>query len=40
MFKDNLRQGKGKMLFHTGDVYQGNFVDDQMQGQGLYTWVS
>lgn len=29
-----MKNGKGKMIFQNGDQYEGDFVSNQMQGQG------
>lgn len=26
------------MIFATGDIYEGEFVNDQISGKGKYTW--
>jgi hypothetical protein len=33
-----MRHGKGRLTFANGDVYQGDFADDQMHGQGRYMY--
>lgn len=35
-----MRHGTGEMLFSKGDVYVGQWIDDQMCGLGHYTYVS
>jgi len=37
---DGKRQGKGKMIYDSGNSYEGGFVDDAHQGdKGVYRWV-
>ncbi|XP_072269122.1 ALS2 C-terminal-like protein [Pyxicephalus adspersus] len=35
MWQDNLRQGPGIVLFHTGCCYQGNFSSNKLVGPGV-----
>eukprot|EP00978_Attheya_sp_CCMP212_P004038 scaffold8672_cov50-Attheya_sp.AAC.4 len=37
-WKNNLMNGNGKRVFEDGDVYEGNWKDDEFDGQGTYTW--
>lgn len=37
-YKDGLKSGIGKMLYPNGDVYEGEWVDNKMQGEGTYTY--
>ena len=30
--------GYGKLIFVSGDVYEGYYKDDLMHGQGFYYW--
>ncbi|MEQ1642280.1 MAG: hypothetical protein ABL959_02415 [Pyrinomonadaceae bacterium] len=34
----NCVNGKGKMVYRTGDIYEGDFVDGKRVGQGTYTY--
>ena len=29
---------KGKIVYHNGDVYEGDWVDGLKEGRGYYTW--
>lgn len=33
------RHGQGKMVYDSGNTYEGGFVDDKFDGKGVYTWV-
>ena len=33
-YKDGLKNGYGKMVFPSGDVYEGMWVDNKMHGEG------
>jgi hypothetical protein len=33
-----VRHGVGTYTWHTGQTYQGDWVNDEMQGDGRYTW--
>jgi hypothetical protein len=35
--KIDSRTGEGTYWFHTGDVYRGEFVNNEFDGQGRYT---
>ncbi len=37
-YKDGLKHGVGKMKYPNGDVYEGEWVDNKMQGEGTYTY--
>lgn len=37
-YKDGVRNGRGKMVFPGGDIYEGEWVDGKMQGEGSYTY--
>jgi len=39
-YKDGLKNGYGKMVFPSGDVYEGMWVDNKMHGEGTYTYKS
>ena len=41
-FHDNedKRQGKGKYVYASGSVYEGQWHDDMMQGQGKFVFAS
>jgi len=28
------------MRFNNGDIYEGNFIQNKIQGQGKYTWAT
>ena len=34
--KENMKHGHGKLTDKNGDVYEGDFKDDQMHGQGTF----
>ena len=36
--KNDLKHGKGKYKWDSGDVYDGNWVDGNMTGIGTYVW--
>ncbi len=35
--KDNMRNGKGRMIHADGDVYDGDWVNGESEGQGCHT---
>eukprot|EP01034_Spumella_vulgaris_P023774 gene23773-30039_t len=35
---DGKKHGKGIMLYATGDVYEGDFVDDKKHGRGIFRF--
>jgi len=37
-YKDGLRTGVGKFVFPNGDVYEGEFFENKIQGDGTYTY--
>ena len=37
-WRDGKQHGRGKMIFSSGDRYDGEFVDDKYSGLGVYTW--
>ena len=38
-FHNDLKDGKGRIkYFQTGDLYEGEFKDDKINGQGTYIW--
>lgn len=40
-FLNNKKNGKGKLLFKTTfDFYEGNFIDNNMTGEGFYSWAN
>ncbi|KAJ1431852.1 radial spoke protein 10, partial [Ochromonadaceae sp. CCMP2298] len=38
VYKDGLKHGVGKMVYPTGDVYEGEWFENKMQGEGTYTY--
>jgi hypothetical protein len=39
-FKENKPHGKGKMDYHNGDKYTGDYVDHKKTGQGVYNFAN
>jgi hypothetical protein len=37
-YKDGLKNGVGKMIYPNGDFYEGEWIDNKMQGEGTYTY--
>ena len=38
-FSDDLKHGKGKLIYNTGDqYYEGEFTNGQLTGKGFYHW--
>ena len=37
-FKDDKKQGQGKITFESGDTYEGGFENNTFNGQGHYKW--
>lgn len=37
-FKDNMKHGVGKMTFPNGDTYEGQWVENKIQGEGSYVY--
>ena len=37
-FKKGEKSGKGKLIFKTGDIYEGNFLNNKFNGEGHYIW--
>ena len=38
-FINNIKEGKGKIIFiNFGDIYEGDFHDDKINGKGFYKW--
>lgn len=37
-YHKGLRQGQGKIIFSTGDTYEGGFANDKFEGKGRYTF--
>jgi hypothetical protein len=37
MWFQDYQQGKGTMYYYTGDIYEGDWVNDKREGQGTYT---
>ena len=38
--KSGIPDGKGRMLFENGDVYEGDFVFGKEHGNGVFTWAN
>ena len=38
-FSDDLKHGKGKIIYNEGDSYEGDFLNGQLTGHGIYKWV-
>lgn len=38
IYKDGARNGFGRMVYPNGDVYEGEWVDNKMHGEGTYTY--
>ena len=36
--KGGKREGKGVMHYKDGRTYQGDWLKDEMHGQGIFTW--
>jgi hypothetical protein len=34
----NRKNGKGKMIYTNGDIYEGGFIDGMPNGKGKYTF--
>jgi hypothetical protein len=37
-YKDGMRTGVGKFVYPNGDVYEGEFFENKMSGEGSYTY--
>lgn len=37
-FKNNTKTGKGKMIYNSGDTYEGDYFNDVFNGTGCYKW--
>merc|ERR1711988_1172635 len=37
-WQNGKEHGKGKKVYENKDVYQGDYVDGHMDGEGTYTW--
>ena len=37
-YKNGLKDGYGKMIYPSGDVYEGMWVENNMCGEGTYTY--
>jgi hypothetical protein len=37
-YKDGLKDGYGRMVFPSGDLYEGMWVQNRMEGAGTYTY--
>ena len=40
MWENNKKNGFGLFYYHTGAVYEGNFIDDVRQGYGKLTFMA
>ena len=38
MFKNGKKEGKGKLIFEEGDIYEGDFSEDKFNGEGCFKW--
>ena len=36
--RGDKRHGAGKMVYDSGNIYEGGFVNDLFEGKGVYTW--
>ena len=36
MFQRGIKHGKGKFRFKNGDIYEGDFYNEEVTGWGLY----
>ena len=36
--KSGKRHGTGKMVYDSGNTYEGGFKNDKFDGKGVYTW--
>ncbi len=39
-FKDDIKQGYGRMTWANGDQYEGQWVNDAINGKGVFTWAN
>ena len=37
IWKNNLKNGHGKMTYTDGKVYEGHFVDNKREGEGVFV---
>jgi hypothetical protein len=37
-FRNGMKHGRGLKRWYWGDYYEGNFLADRRQGQGMYVW--
>jgi hypothetical protein len=37
-YKNGLKDGYGKMIYPNGDIYEGMWVENKMEGEGTYTY--
>ena len=37
-FENDVRHGKGKIVYRNKDEYLGEWCNDHMDGKGTYTW--
>ena len=40
MGKNRYREGKGKLTYHNGDIYQGNFIRNEFNGHGVIEFAN
>lgn len=38
--QNGIRQGKGKLIYKSGEIYEGNFLNNKRHGHGKFTWES
>lgn len=36
--RDGLKHGKGRLVADNGEVYEGDFLRGDIEGEGMYTW--
>ena len=37
-FQDNIRVGKGRIIFKNGDIFECSFIDSKANGYGVYVY--
>ncbi|CAN0438405.1 unnamed protein product, partial [Ascophyllum nodosum] len=38
-WQENFRHGRGTMTYASGNTYEGDWVEDRKEGEGIMTWV-